>query len=65
MLATTGFSQSAVRVEPPKGGLGWLTRPYQKTYIPSANLNNSSRLASLIRAGHLYLTAQDVIALAL
>lgn len=65
MLATTGFSQSAVRVEPPKGGLGWLTHPYQKSYIPAADLNNSSRLASLIRAGHLYLTAQDVIALAL
>lgn len=66
MLSTTGFSQSAVRVEPPSGsGFGWLTRPYRKSYIPPANLNNSSRLASLIRAGHLYLTAQDVIALAL
>lgn len=33
--------------------------------MPPINLANSSRLASLIRAGNLYLTAQDVIALAL
>lgn len=65
MVCTTGFSQSAVRVEPPSGGMGWLTRPYRQSHIPPANLNNSSRLASLIRAGHLYLTAKDVIALAL
>ena len=56
---------SAIRIEPPKGGLGWLTRPYQQRYVPDANLNNSDRLQSLIRAGNLYLTAQDVIALAL
>src|SRR5690242_8787626 len=31
-LAAQGvFAQSsAVRIEPPKGGLGWLTRPYQQ-----------------------------------
>ncbi|MGH9585170.1 MAG: TolC family protein, partial [Bryobacteraceae bacterium] len=65
MVCTTGFGQSAVRIEPPSGGLGWLTRPYQKTYIPPIDLHNTSRLASLIRAGNLYLTAKDVIALAL
>jgi len=58
-------AQSAVRIEPAKGGLGWLTRPYQQRYVPPINLTNSSRLESLVRAGNLYLSAQDVIALAL
>jgi len=57
--------QSAVRIDPPQGGLGWLTRPYQQRNVPPINLTNSSRLESLVRAGNLYLRAQDVIALAL
>ena len=58
-------SQTAVRIEPPKGGLGWLTRPYQRPTIPDVDLNNSDRLEKLVRAGNLYLTAQDTVALAL
>jgi outer membrane protein len=58
-------SQTAVRIDPATGRLGWLTRPYQARYVPPINLNNSSRFESLIRAGNLYLSAQDVIALAL
>src|SRR5947209_5976998 len=58
-------AQTAVRIDPPKGGLGWLTRPYQQRYIPPINLANSNRLEALVRAGILYLSAQDVIALAL
>lgn len=65
LLAGPAFTQSAVRIEPPRGGLGWLTRPYQQRYIPPINLNNSDRLEALVRAGNLYLSAQDVIALAL
>jgi outer membrane protein TolC len=57
--------QSAVRIDPAKGGLGWLTHPYQQRYVPPINLANSNRLESLVRAGNLYLSAQDVIALAL
>ena len=61
---------SAVRVGPVEGKhstgiLGFLTDPYRARYIPPINLANTSRLDSLIRAGNLYLTAQDVIALAL
>lgn len=40
-------------------------RPYEAPYVPPIRLQNSSRLRSLIRAGMLYLTAQDAIALAL
>lgn len=58
-------AQNAIRVEPPKGGLGWLTRPYRAPTVPDVNLNNSERLERLIRSGNLYLSAQDVIALAL
>ena len=63
--AQNAVTQSAVRIDPPRGGLGWLTRPYQKPYIPPINLANSDRIESLIHAGNLYLSAQDVIALAL
>jgi outer membrane protein len=65
LITASAFGQNAVRIEPPKGGLGWITRPYQQSYIPPVNLANSDRLESLVRAGNLYLNAQDVLALAL
>ncbi|MBV9084481.1 MAG: hypothetical protein JOZ62_17545, partial [Acidobacteriaceae bacterium] len=40
-------------------------RPYTAAYVPPIQMANSGRLASLIRAGKLYLTVQDAIALAL
>lgn len=58
-------AQNAIRIDPPKGGLGWLTRPYQRRVIPPINLTNTNRLQTLVRAGNLYLSGQDVIALAL
>jgi outer membrane protein len=38
---------------------------YQTRYIPPVNLTNSGRLDSLLRAGKIYLSLQDAIALAL
>jgi outer membrane protein TolC len=59
-------AQSAIRIDDlPGGGLGKLTHPYRTRYVPPINLNNSSRLESLVRGGNLYLTAQDVVALAI
>ena len=58
-------AQTAVRVDPAKGPLGWLTNPYRQRYVPPINLANTSRLDSLIRAGNLYLAAPDVVSLAL
>src|SRR6202161_958798 len=58
-------AQTSVRIDPATGKLGWLTRPYQQRYIPPINLSNSARFDSLIRAGNLYVSAQDVVALAL
>ncbi len=65
LMAGAANAQSSVRIDPAKGALGWLTRPYRQRYVPPINLVNSSRFDALIRAGNLYLTAQDVIALAL
>jgi outer membrane protein TolC len=43
----------------------WLTRPYRVRDVPPINLANSSRIESLVRAGNLYLSAPDVVALAI
>ncbi|MBV9267880.1 MAG: TolC family protein [Acidobacteriaceae bacterium] len=40
-------------------------RPYKAPYVPAIQLSNSGRIASLTRAGNLYLTAQDAVALAI
>ena len=62
---SSSHAQTAVRIDTAKGGLGWLTHPYQPRAVPPINLSNSSRLDSLIRAGNLYVSAQDVVALAI
>jgi outer membrane protein TolC len=56
---------SVVRIEPAQGGWGWLTHSYQQRNVPPIRLTNTSRLASLVRAGNLYLSAEDVVALAI
>lgn len=48
-----------------RGPGNWLTRNYVPVEIPPINLANSPRLEELIRAGYLYLSLQDAIALAL
>jgi outer membrane protein TolC len=65
LLACSLSAQNEIRIEAPKSRFGWLTRPYQARIIPPINLSNTSRLESLIRAGNLYLSAQDVVALAI
>jgi len=42
-----------------------ITRPYEARYVPQVNVSNSSRIDSLLRAGRLYLSLADTIALAL
>jgi outer membrane protein len=41
------------------------TNPYQPRVVPPVNVSNSGRLDSLLRAGKLYLSLSDAIALAL
>ncbi|MCC6265617.1 MAG: TolC family protein [Bryobacterales bacterium] len=43
----------------------WIIRNYVPVNTPPANFSNSGRLESLLRAGNLYLSLQDAIALAL
>jgi outer membrane protein len=50
-------------VERPNSSIVW--RPYKRPTIPPVVLENTGRIRSLIRAGHLYLTLQDAIALAI
>jgi outer membrane protein len=55
------------RAPAPAAG-GWvsrLTNPYQRRVVPPASMANSGRLESLLRAGIIYLSLQDAIALAL
>jgi outer membrane protein TolC len=64
-LTATLPGQNEITIEPAKGGLGWLTHPYQTRYVPPVRLTNSTRLEVLTRAGNLYLSAKDVVALAI
>src|ERR1700731_4549963 len=64
-FAQSGFAQSEITVTPPTGRLGWLLNPYRPRSVPPIRVTNSPRLDSLIRAGNLYLSAHDVVALAI
>lgn len=52
-------------IEPVRPKAPIIARPYLPTTVPPIRLTDSSRLQGLIRAGILYLTVQDAIALAL
>ncbi|MBI5282151.1 MAG: TolC family protein [Candidatus Solibacter usitatus] len=52
-------------LEPVRPSGSILTRPYRPVEVSPIRLAGSTRLAGLMRAGNLYLTAQDAIALAL
>src|SRR5438309_10326826 len=45
--------------------LGRISRPYRQPAVSANSLANSSRIESLLRAGNLYLSLQDAVALAL
>ncbi len=65
LLPAFASAENAIRIEsPPAGRLGWLTRPYEARTVPPVNLTNTPRLDTLVRAGNLYLSADDVVALA-
>jgi len=63
LLSCQAVAQESLVVEKPKAPV--VLRPYQASTVPPARLKNSDRLHSLIRAGKLYLTVQDVLALAI
>jgi outer membrane protein len=63
LAATCAAQEMEVTVQRPRGSI--LTRPYKPTTVPPVLTHNSNRMHDLIRAGKLYLTAQDAIALAI
>jgi outer membrane protein len=52
-------------IEPVRPSAPTVLRPYQAPEVPPIRLVNSGRLRDLVRAGKLYLTVQDAIALTL
>jgi outer membrane protein TolC len=56
---------SITPIAPVRPSSNILLRPYQAPEVPGIRSGNSGRLNDLLRAGTLYLTAQDAIALAL
>jgi outer membrane protein TolC len=64
LLVTQGVAEEPPQVvEKPHAPL--LVRSYLPTSVPPVNVRNSDLLHSLIRAGRLYLTVQDAIAVAI
>jgi hypothetical protein len=59
------FAQQAHQIGQPDGTFSWLTGRYRMPEVPPIDIANSGRLDSLLRAGRLYLSMQDTIALAL
>lgn len=77
MCAPAGLAQEAaakssanldkpqVPVAPGTGFFSSLSRPYRQPEVAPVNLQNSSRLESLLKAGNIYLSLQDAVAIAL
>jgi outer membrane protein TolC len=66
LAAAPGWAQtSAAGIDPVRPSAPVLWRPYRPVEVPPIRLNDSDRLKVLIRAGKLYLTVHDAIALAL
>ena len=63
VAAACNAQSGPILVQPPQMPLG--IRSYTAPTIPEIRLGNSRRLDALIRAGHLYLTVQDALALAI
>ena len=65
VLCACAAAQQDIGIQAPAGGWSFVTGPYRAGSVPNIRLQNSSRFGSLIRAGNLYLSARDVVALAI
>jgi outer membrane protein TolC len=61
----TSLNPPAIGEEKPHGVLARIERPYTPRQVPPINTTNTNRIEQLLRAGNLYLSLQDTIALAL
>ena len=64
VIAPSTYAQDRVNLSEPQLFRNFRTN-YQTRFVPPVNLVNSGRLDSLLRAGKIYLSLQDAIALAL
>jgi outer membrane protein TolC len=66
-LALSSSQEISIKTPDPVPVVGPLLQPFhlERRIVSPAKLTNTQRLESLVRAGNLYLSAQDVIALAL
>ena len=62
-VAAVLCAETPVRVDKPTGSI--VLRPYEAAVVPPPRLENTTRIHELVRAGQLYLTVQDAIAIAL
>ncbi len=66
LMASPMFGQTNSFTEPGKGGfLNWFARPYQPHTVAHISFADSDRIDKLMRAGSIYLSLRDAIALAL
>jgi outer membrane protein TolC len=65
LLAAPAMAQQAHQIAEPGGSFSWLTGRYRMPAVAPIRMANSPRLEMLLRAGRLYLSMQDCIALAL
>jgi outer membrane protein len=61
--ASAGWAQQQ-SIAPQRSTATVIIRPYLAPSVPGVRLSNSARLRALVRAGKLYLTVQDAIAIA-
>jgi outer membrane protein len=65
LCCVTMVSAQENSIVPQRPNANIVIRPYLPTTVPPSRLQNSARVRDLVRAGVLYLTVQDAIALAL
>src|SRR5581483_5228023 len=65
-MASPTFAQTAqITGERNRGIVGWFTRSYTAHPMPNPSFSDSPRIDKLMRAGNIYLSLRDAIALAL
>src|SRR5262245_40343169 len=65
-IAAPGFAQTPqITGERPGGFVNWFTNNYRAHPVPNVSFEDSPRLERLLRAGTIYLSLRDAIALAL
>src|SRR5579884_2770887 len=66
LMASPAFCQTDAFANAGKSGfLHWFTRPYVPHSVARINFTDSDRIEKLMRAGNIYLSLRDAIALAL